>query len=151
MIIRFTPEADAELAEARQWYAHQRENLDIEFMERIDDALSRIVSNPHSYPIVYERSDVRLSGAFRSPSFMKLLWRRFRSSPFSIRVEILTSGSHERDRAAIEFKAFSVQGGSDETISMAHSVSAGNYTSSLRTRSDPYRNFGACHDPNRVV
>ena len=53
MIIRFTPEADAELAEARQWYAHQRENLDIEFMERIDDALSRIVSNPNLYPIVY--------------------------------------------------------------------------------------------------
>jgi toxin ParE1/3/4 len=52
MIIRFTPEADAELAEARQWYAHQRENLDIEFMERIDDALSRIVRNPNLYPIV---------------------------------------------------------------------------------------------------
>lgn len=53
MIIRFTPEADAELAEARQWYALQRENLDFEFMERIDDALSRIVSNPNLYPIVY--------------------------------------------------------------------------------------------------
>ena len=53
MIIRFTPEADAELAEARQWYAYQRENLDIEFMERVDDALSRIVSNPNLYPIVY--------------------------------------------------------------------------------------------------
>jgi plasmid stabilization system protein ParE len=53
MIIRFTPNADAELAEARQWYAHQRADLDIEFMERIDDALSRIVSNPHMYPIVY--------------------------------------------------------------------------------------------------
>jgi plasmid stabilization system protein ParE len=53
MIIRFTPDADAELAEARQWYAHQRADLDIEFMERIDDALSRIVSNPHLYPIVY--------------------------------------------------------------------------------------------------
>src|SRR2546423_7829201 len=53
MIIRFTPEADAELAEARQWYAHQRENLDIEFTERIDDALSRIVGSPHLYPIVY--------------------------------------------------------------------------------------------------
>jgi hypothetical protein len=53
MIIRFTPEADAELAEARQWYAHQRENLDIDFMERIDDALSRIVHNPNLYPIVY--------------------------------------------------------------------------------------------------
>ena len=53
MIIRFIPHADAELAEARQWYAHQRADLDIEFMERIDDALSRIVSNPQLYPIVY--------------------------------------------------------------------------------------------------
>src|SRR6266568_6528921 len=53
MIVRFTPEADAELAEARQWYAHQREDLDIEFMERIDDALSRIVRNPRLYTIVY--------------------------------------------------------------------------------------------------
>ena len=53
MIIRFTPDADAELAEARQWYAHQREDLDIEFMERIDAALLRIVRNPHLYPIVY--------------------------------------------------------------------------------------------------
>jgi plasmid stabilization system protein ParE len=53
MIIRFTPEADAELAEARQWYARQREDLDIEFMERIDDALSRIARNPNLYPIVY--------------------------------------------------------------------------------------------------
>ena len=33
MIIRFTPDADAELAEARQWYAHQREDLDLEFMQ----------------------------------------------------------------------------------------------------------------------
>jgi plasmid stabilization system protein ParE len=53
MIIRFTPDADAELAEARQWYSHQRQDLDVEFMERIDDALSRVVSNPDSYPIVY--------------------------------------------------------------------------------------------------
>ena len=53
MIIRFTPDADAELAEARQWYSHQRADLDIEFMERIDDALSRIIRNPPSYPIVY--------------------------------------------------------------------------------------------------
>src|SRR5690348_7511499 len=53
MIIRFTPGADSELAEARQWYARQRENLDLEFMESIDDALLRIVRNPHLYPIVY--------------------------------------------------------------------------------------------------
>lgn len=53
MIIRFTPEADAELAEALRWYAHQREDLDVEFMECIDDALSQVVRNPHLYPIVY--------------------------------------------------------------------------------------------------
>ena len=53
MIIRFTPDADAELAEARQWYAHQRADLNIEFMERIDDALLQIVRNPHLYHVVY--------------------------------------------------------------------------------------------------
>jgi plasmid stabilization system protein ParE len=54
MIIRFTPDADAELAEARQWYAHQRADLDIEFMESINDALLRIVRNSQLYPIVYK-------------------------------------------------------------------------------------------------
>ena len=53
MLIRFTPEADAELAEARQWYSHQRKDLDLEFMQCIDDALSRVVKNPHLFPIVY--------------------------------------------------------------------------------------------------
>ena len=53
MLIRFTPDADAELAEARQWYAHQRADLDLDFMECIDDALMRIVRNPNLYPIVY--------------------------------------------------------------------------------------------------
>ena len=53
MIIRFTLEADTELAEAREWYAHQREDLDLEFMQSIDDALSRIVGNPQQYPNAY--------------------------------------------------------------------------------------------------
>lgn len=53
MIIRFTPEAETELAEAREWYAHQREDLDLEFMQSIDDALSLIITNPNQYPKVY--------------------------------------------------------------------------------------------------
>jgi plasmid stabilization system protein ParE len=53
MVIRFTPDAYAELAEARQWYGHQCADLDLEFMECIDDALSRVVRNPNSSPIVY--------------------------------------------------------------------------------------------------
>ena len=72
MIVRFTPEADTELAEARQWYAHQRENLDLEFMQRIDEALSRIVSNPNGYPYVYQ-------------SLRRAVVRRF---PFAIFYEV---------------------------------------------------------------
>lgn len=72
MIIRFTPEADAELAEAREWYAHQREDLDHEFMKSIDDALSRIVTNPHQYPNVYR-------------SLRRCVVRRF---PFAIVFEV---------------------------------------------------------------
>jgi len=53
MITRFSPDAEAELAEARQWYARQRQDLDLEFMESIDEALSRIVRDPQLYPIVY--------------------------------------------------------------------------------------------------
>ena len=53
MIVRFTPEADNELVEARQWYARQRNDLDLEFMQSIDDALSRVVANPQQYPMVY--------------------------------------------------------------------------------------------------
>ena len=53
MLIRFSPEADAELTEAREWYSHQRKDLDLEFMECIDEALLRVVRNPQSFPVVY--------------------------------------------------------------------------------------------------
>lgn len=53
MLIRFTPEADAELTEARKWYSHQRQDLDLEFMQCIDDALSRMADHPHAFPVVY--------------------------------------------------------------------------------------------------
>ena len=43
MIIRFSSDADAELAEARQWYAHQREDLDLEFMDSVDEALTLVL------------------------------------------------------------------------------------------------------------
>lgn len=53
MLIRFTPEADAELTEARRWYSHKRQDLDLEFMKCIDDVLAQVVSNPHVFPVVY--------------------------------------------------------------------------------------------------
>ena len=75
MRIRFTPEADAELAEARQWYSHQRQDLDLEFMQCIDDALSRIVGNPHLFPLVYR-------------TFRRAVVRRF---PFAVLYEVTTN------------------------------------------------------------
>ena|ERR1700687_3470937 len=74
MVIRFTPDADAELAEARQWYAHQRQDLDIEFMEMIDDALSRVLRDPDLYPIVHR-------------TLRRAVVRRF---PFAVFYEITT-------------------------------------------------------------
>jgi|SRR5215213_742497 len=55
MHIRFQPEAAAELAEARLWYALQREGLDDELMHRVDEALQRIVHSPYAYPVVYRQ------------------------------------------------------------------------------------------------
>jgi plasmid stabilization system protein ParE len=53
MLIRFTPEADAELTEARRWYSHKRQDLDLEFMQCIDDVLARVVTNPYFFPVLY--------------------------------------------------------------------------------------------------
>lgn len=53
MQTRFHPEAEAELAEAREWYAQQREGLDTHLMLRIDETLQRITDSPEAYPIVY--------------------------------------------------------------------------------------------------
>jgi toxin ParE1/3/4 len=53
MQIRFQPEAETELAEARLWYAFQREDLDATFMMRVDQALRTIAQAPRSCPIVY--------------------------------------------------------------------------------------------------
>lgn len=74
MNIRFTPDADAELADARQWYARQHEDLDMQFMECVDYALSRVVRDPQIYPIVYR--DLR-----------RAVLRRF---PFAVFYEITT-------------------------------------------------------------
>ena len=65
MIFRFTPEADAELTEAREWYSHQRKDLDIEFMQCIENALSRILANPHMFPTVH--GDLRRAIVRRFP------------------------------------------------------------------------------------
>lgn len=55
MRIRFQPDAEAELAEARPWYGFQREGLDDALTERVDETLQRIGNTPFAYPIVYRQ------------------------------------------------------------------------------------------------
>lgn len=53
--IRFVPEAETELAEARVWYGLQRDGLDVELMQRIDETLERISHAPRRYPRVHQQ------------------------------------------------------------------------------------------------
>jgi plasmid stabilization system protein ParE len=55
MQIRFLPEADADLAEARVWYGLQRDGLDVKLMRRIDETLRRISDAPRRFPLIYRR------------------------------------------------------------------------------------------------
>ena len=53
MRIRFKPEAEAELVEARAWYSLQRQGLDAQLMMRVDEALQRIIQAPEAYPTIH--------------------------------------------------------------------------------------------------
>ena len=55
MQISFQPEAEAELAEARLWYALQGEGLDDALMQRIEEALQRILDAPYAYQVAYRQ------------------------------------------------------------------------------------------------
>lgn len=51
MMVKFHPEADIELHEAIEWYAHKKLGLDAEFMRCVDEAISRIRRNPRMFPV----------------------------------------------------------------------------------------------------
>jgi plasmid stabilization system protein ParE len=55
MQFRFVPEAETELAEARLWYGFQRDGLDVELMQRIDETLERIINAPRRFPRVHRK------------------------------------------------------------------------------------------------
>ena len=93
MIFRFTPEADAELTEARQWYSHQRKDLDLEFMQCIEVALSRIGSNPYLFPVVYGSLRRAVVRRFPFAFSTKLQQKRFRFLPSFMRDAIRIYGS----------------------------------------------------------
>jgi hypothetical protein len=70
MQIRFLPEADADLAEARVWYGLQREGLDVKLMQRIDEALQRVQNAPKAFPQVHRQ--LRRAIVRKSPLVMPI-------------------------------------------------------------------------------
>src|SRR5262245_28870738 len=98
MQIRFEPEAEADLAEARAWYGGQRAGLDVELMLRVDEALQRVRNAPYMYPITYRQlrkvmlrqfpltifyrlttNEIRVFAVYHSSRDSKKLRSRFRS------------------------------------------------------------------------
>ena len=51
-IVKFHPEAEAEMIEAAAYYEGQQHGLGRRFLGSVQDALTRIVASPHLYPIV---------------------------------------------------------------------------------------------------
>jgi plasmid stabilization system protein ParE len=52
LIIR--PEAEAELAEAFEWYEARVAGLGLEFIRAVDSLFNSIICNPQAFPVVYK-------------------------------------------------------------------------------------------------
>ena len=58
-------EADADLADALQWYKNKKAELAIVFARSVDAAIDEIARNPLHYPVVYRKR--RRAGIRRFP------------------------------------------------------------------------------------
>lgn len=75
LIIR--PEAEAELAEAFDWYERRVPGLGVDLLAAIDAAVNSILSNPFQHPAVY--GNVRRALTRRFPIKCSFWWRRMSS------------------------------------------------------------------------
>src|SRR5688572_18297720 len=48
------PEAEADMAEAKDWYDEKRKGLGDDFLDCVDAALERIRRNPEAYAVIYK-------------------------------------------------------------------------------------------------
>ncbi len=58
------PEAEAEIAEAHDWYEERRKGLGAEFLAEVKKALTAIEESPDRYPIIRNSVRRRLLGRF---------------------------------------------------------------------------------------
>lgn len=76
MKIRFRPEAENELKEARDWYAACTPGLGVDFLRALDACLENICAYPQAHPLVH--------GQIR-----RALFRQF---PYSLTFRVETDG-----------------------------------------------------------
>ena len=50
--VKFHPDAEAEMIEAAVYYEEQQPELGRRFLASVQDAINRILFNPHLYPVV---------------------------------------------------------------------------------------------------
>ena len=62
LIIR--PEAEADLAEAFEWYETRVTGLGLEFIRTVDSLFNSIIRNPQAYPVVYKTARRALTRKF---------------------------------------------------------------------------------------
>jgi hypothetical protein len=72
LIIR--PEAEAELAEAFEWYEARVAGLGLEFIRAVDSLFNSIICNPQAFPVVYKSVHRALTrkSPMRSSSWLML-------------------------------------------------------------------------------
>ena len=51
--------AEADVAEAAQWYDERQLGLGDKFVRDVDQAIARVVENPLSFPVILRRHEVR--------------------------------------------------------------------------------------------
>jgi len=66
--VRFKSAADRDVESAFVWYEERSPGLGNEFLEEVDDAVTRIADNPHAYQIV--RGRIRRAVVHRFPYLM---------------------------------------------------------------------------------
>jgi hypothetical protein len=51
--------AEADVAEAAQWYDQRQPGLGEKFVSEVDQAIARVLGNPLAFPVILRRHEVR--------------------------------------------------------------------------------------------
>jgi toxin ParE1/3/4 len=65
--LRIRLAAEADVAEAAQWYNERQVGLGEKFVREVDQAIGRILENPFAFPVILRRHEVRRALTKRFP------------------------------------------------------------------------------------